>query len=112
MPEEELAACYRELVEPASLADDRDHAGGLVADVGDPQLMPRAPPGWLEHPEDQDHARGARPDHDPQRPDQRVADERGAGDDLVGEGERQPEVEVEVHDPPGLVPEPLPDGPV
>lgn len=34
---------------------------------------------------------------------ERVTDERPSGHDLVGEGERKGEVEVEVDDPPGLV---------
>ena len=49
---------------------------------------------------------------DPQRPDQRVADEGDAGEDLVGERQGEPEVQVQVDDPPRLVPDPAPDAPV
>ena len=109
---EELAAGYRQPLEVPSPADHRDDPRRLLADLDDPELVPQAPPGRLRDPVHEHHPRGGRPDHDPQRPDQRVADEGDAGEDLVGERHREPEVQVQVNDPPGFVPEPTPDVPV
>ena len=60
-------------------------------------------------PEYQHQLGGGRPDDDPQRLDQRVTDEDYAGDDLVRECQRQRQVQVQVNDPPGLVPQPPPE---
>src|SRR5271165_2014739 len=110
-PEEELASGNRQAIQPPALADDRGHAWRLFADLDDPQLMPEAPPDRLSDPEHDDHPGRGRPDDDPDRPGERVADERDAGGDLVGEREREPKVDVEVDNPPGFVPQPPPDDP-
>ena len=85
--------------------------GRLGADLHDPELVAQAPPDRQQHPEQRHHPRGGRPDQDPQVPDQGMADERDTGGDLVEEREREAEVEVQVDDPPGLIPEPLLDDP-
>ena len=110
-PQEELASRYRQPIQPPALADDRDHARRLVPDFDDPQLMPDAAPDRLSDPEHDDHPRGARPHRDPDRPGERVTDKRNPGDDLVGESEREPQVDVKMDDPPGLVSEPAPGEP-
>ena len=112
MPQEELAARYGQPVQVPSPADHRDDPRRLGADLDDPELVPQAPPDRLRDPEHDDHPRGGRPDRDPQRPDQRMADEGDAGEDLVGERQSQPQVQVQVDDPPRLVLDPAPDLPV
>src|SRR5215469_1394787 len=108
-PLEELPAGYGQLVKVLALADDRDDAGRLVPHLDDAELVLQAPPDRLADPEGDDHARRGDPDRDPQCPGQRVANEGHAGDDLMGEGEREAEVEVQVDGPPCLVPKPAPD---
>ena len=50
-----------------------------------------------------DHAQRPHPEDGPGRPRDGMADERRSGGDLVGEGQREPEVGVEVHRPPRLI---------
>src|SRR5208282_253236 len=49
-PEEELASRNRQAIQPPTLADDRDHAWRLFADLDDPKPVPQAPPDRLSHP--------------------------------------------------------------
>ena len=55
-------------------------------------------------------ARGRSPDHDPEKPGQRMPDERDAVSQLVGEGEGDRQVGVKVHRPPGLIAQPRAGG--
>ena len=77
--------------------------GRLLAHRGHPELMAQAADDRSDDPEQDHDPSGRGPDGDPHRPGERVADERPAGGDLVGERQCQPEVGVEVDDPPGLV---------
>ena len=102
-PLEELAPGDGEVGDPPARADHRHHPGGLLDDGRHPELVPQAAHQREEDPE-HDHRPGrGRPDHDPDGPGQRVADEGHAGHDLVGEGQGQGQVEVEVDHPPRLV---------
>ena len=102
-PLEELPTRDGEPGDLPTRADDRDHPRSLLDDCGYPELMPKAPCQGQEHAEHKDHAGCRHPHGDPHGTRQRVTDERDAGDDLVREGERQSQVQVQMDDPPGLV---------
>ena len=102
-PPEELAARDGQAIEPSPRADDREDPRRLLAHRRHPELMAQAAGDRSDEPEQDHHPGGRGPDGDPHRLGERVADERSAGGDLVGERQCQPEVGVEVDDPPGLV---------
>ena len=52
-----------------------ENTPGASADFHDAELVAQAAPDRLPDPECQDQAGGGGPDHDPQGPDERVADE-------------------------------------
>ena len=107
-PLEELASGYREPTKVSTRAGDREDPGCLLLDGDDPEPALKIATDRPEDPEHNDASRRRQPDSDPIRSGERVADERATGDDLVGEGESEREVGVEVDDPPGLVPEVAP----
>ena len=73
-------------------ADHRDDPGRLLADLDDPEPVPQAPPRPAARPGTPAPCPRWPPRSRSKRPDQRMADERGAGEDLVRERHRQPDV--------------------
>ena len=107
-PAEELPAADAQRVEVASADPDADRVARLADDGVHAQVVAQRA---VDRGADAEHDEGAEghgvhADPDPARPV--VRGELLAEQHLVQEGERDREVEVEVRDPPGLVPHPAP----
>ena len=110
-PLEELAARHRQALQVATRADHRHHAGAFLPDLHDAQLMAQGAPDREAQAADQDGARRAGPQHDPERPGEGMTHEGRPVGQLMGEGQRHGQIGVQVDGPPGLVAQPAPDRP-
>ena len=102
-PLEELAPAHPQAVQAPAPADDRVDAGRFLPHPLDAQLVAQVAGHGQGHPINDHHPGSSHPRRRPYGPGQGVADEAGAGGDLVGKGQGQGDVGVEVDHPPGLV---------
>ena len=105
-PLQELSAGDGQPIEVVAREDHRHDPGALLAHLDDPKPVVGGAPEGKTHSVHEHDAGGASPDHNPEQPGQRMPDERDAISKLVGEAERDRQVGVEVHRPPGLVAQP------
>ena len=104
-PLEKLAPGHAQALDVAPGAHDGHHPGSLLVDSHHPQAVPRAA-ARAARPEYQHRPCSCGPQRRPDRPGQRVADERHPVGQLVGKRQGQGQVRVQVDGPPGLVAHP------
>ena len=98
-----LARSDRQPVEVASGQVDRDDSGSLPDDVGDPQSVAQRGPDRLPEPEDEDGRDGQDIQPDPVQAGHRIVGEVGPDHELMGEGQGDGQVGVQVDPVPCLV---------
>ncbi|CAM5529112.1 hypothetical protein SNARM312S_07675 [Streptomyces narbonensis] len=109
-PAEELAGFGAQPGHSPALDEDGDDPGALVADLGDPQLVPEGGADGDDDPVPDEEDADGRVGHRPEPDGEEAPGDVGARE-LVDEAERCGEEAAQVDGPPGLVPDAAADGP-